>query len=514
MKIVIVEDEIRIREGIRKLLQKMFAKHEVIGEAENGEEGLELINRLQPDLIITDIRMPVMDGLDMLTILHENKCKSKAVVLSAYSEFTYAQQAIKLNVSEYLLKPIVVGDFAQAIRNIESQYEQEQREKPSTFESLPNIIFSFIFGADSCNQDIQEFLSNKYGIFEYTQLSEILVYMGVGYKERLKKIKREIEYVFSEKKEYQYCIVEIPAKKSILIVLYGYKDAKAAERWFQNIVLMQKRESIQKQNCYGWVNADGIGQLKNSYQLLLGYMDWNIIFGDTIMISYPQITQVQTVACTYPVELENRVKIAICSFDFDKVLQCFRQFNEYFCDGKIYSPKEIKESYVRFLWSVINVAKEICAIDYQKLEQQQILQEIMNAHNFYELRKSSENLFHLLLQRETQTEKRDTESLLVKRAQSLIHEFYDAGITLEEISQKLNVTPEYLGTLFHKETGTNFSTCIKEYRMKKAKELLLGTQMKVYEIADKVGYADAKYFSRVFKETTGQLPADYRRTNK
>lgn len=102
----------------------------------------------------------------------------------------------------------------------------------------------------------------------------------------------------------------------------------------------------------------------------------------------------------------------------------------------------------------------------------------------------------------------------MKRAQSMIHEFYDTGITLEEIAQKLNVTPEYLGTLFHKETGTHFSTYIREHRITKAKELLIGTQMKIYEIADQVGYADAKYFSRVFKESTGQLPADYRRTNK
>lgn len=96
----------------------------------------------------------------------------------------------------------------------------------------------------------------------------------------------------------------------------------------------------------------------------------------------------------------------------------------------------------------------------------------------------------------------------------MIHEFYQSGITLEEIASKLNITPEYLGTQFHKEMGVNFSTYMKNYRISKAKELLCGTQLKLYEIAEKVGYSDPKYFSKVFKETTGQLPAEYRKTFK
>ncbi len=512
MKIVIVEDEIRIREGIRNLLHKMFPKHEVVGEAENGEEGLELVMKLRPDLVITDIKMPIMDGLDMLTVIHESDCRTKAIVLSAYSEFSYAQKAIKLNVSEYLLKPIVVGDFAQSIKNIEMQYEQEQKESPDSLGSLEHIMFNTVFGSDTMPEDIIEFIGSKYGIYPDTDFCELIIYLGTAYEERLEKTKREMKYILTENQEIRYSMTEIPMKKSLLIVIYGYQDAKLTERWFQNVVLMQKRDNEQKKNSYGWVNAHGIAQLKESYQLLEGYMDWNIVFGDTIMISYPKITQVQTVACTYPIELENRAKIALCAFDFDKVLQCIRQFNEFFRDGKIYAPKEIKESYVRFLWAIINVAKEIGAIHYQKLEQQQILQTIMEAHNDAELREISEMLYRSLIPRGIH--QGSTDSLLVKRAQSMIDEFYDAGITLEEIAQKLNVTPEYLGTLFHKETGTNFSTYMREHRLSKAKELLIGTQMKIYEIADQVGYADAKYFSRVFKESTGQLPADYRRTNK
>lgn len=126
MRIVVVEDEIRIREGICNLLDKMFPQHEVIGSAVNGQEGLDLILDQKPDLIITDVKMPVMDGLTMLSILSEKKIKSKAIVLSAYAEFTYAQQAIRWGVSEYLVKPLVVNDFVQAIKNTELQLKETQ----------------------------------------------------------------------------------------------------------------------------------------------------------------------------------------------------------------------------------------------------------------------------------------------------------------------------------------------------------------------------------------------------
>lgn len=105
-------------------------------------------------------------------------------------------------------------------------------------------------------------------------------------------------------------------------------------------------------------------------------------------------------------------------------------------------------------------------------------------------------------------------SLAVKKAQSMIHEFYADGITLSEIADRLNLTQEYLGAQFHKELGENFSVYIRNYRLAKAKELLIGTQLKQYEIAEKVGYGDAKYFARVFKECVGISPAEYRKLGR
>ncbi len=135
----------------------------------------------------------------------------------------------------------------------------------------------------------------------------------------------------------------------------------------------------------------------------------------------------------------------------------------------------------------------------------------MEAKRREELEGAAEFLFDYIKPRE---EEKEVTHLTVRRVRSMIQEFYQSGITLDEIASKLNVTPEYLGTQFHKEMGLTFSTYMKNFRINKAKELLCGTHMKLYEIAAKVGYSDPKYFSKVFKEMTGQLPADYRKTLK
>ena len=196
----------------------------------------------------------------------------------------------------------------------------------------------------------------------------------------------------------------------------------------------------------------------------------------------------------------------------EKVSRYVAQFHKYFLGGRIFAPKEIKECYVRFLWSLINIAKEVGSLDYQKLEQQKLLEAIMNARTRKELKAAADGLLDKL--KFHQGTEDEVVHLTVKRAKSMIHEFYQTGITLNEIADKLDITPEYLGSQFHKEVGVNFSTYIRDFRISKAKELLIGTPLKLYEIAEQVGYTDPKYFSRVFKECTGQLPADYRKAHK
>jgi two-component system response regulator YesN len=238
------------------------------------------------------------------------------------------------------------------------------------------------------------------------------------------------------------------------------------------------------------------------------FLDWNIALGGRSVIRWPEAERIKTESCIYPMELENRMRSAMYASNTDEIAAVLRSFSARFQDGRYYLPREVKECYVRFLWLVISFAKESGAEPDKTVDRQKLLSEIMDAKTREELERIAEDITACLSPAETGG---NVSHLTVRKAIALIREYYKDGITLDEISRRLRVTPEYLGTLFHREVGTSFSTYIRNVRMDKARELLCGTQLKLYEIAEKTGYSDPKYFSKVFREVTGLTTAEYRK---
>ena len=157
MRILIVEDEIKIRRGLASLISK-HTEHIVVGEAKNGLEGFEMAERFQPDLVITDVRMPVMDGLEMIRRMREKKMPQLFLILSGYSEFEYARKAIKYGCEDYLLKPLAPQDITETLRRIEEKLEKEI--KPP--EKVERIFRDYLIGNGE-QQFNEEELAKKAG---------------------------------------------------------------------------------------------------------------------------------------------------------------------------------------------------------------------------------------------------------------------------------------------------------------------------------------------------------------
>ena len=476
MRVIVVEDEDRIREGITGLLGLLEGNFEAAGEAEDGTVGLELIKREKPDIVITDIRMPDMSGLEMLEKVREYGIQSKVIVLSAYSEFEYARQAIRLGVTEYLLKPVSVDEFSRAMNTIKIQIEKERRLQPETLGTLEQILGAVLYGQLEPDEEVKMYLMNRYGLDAGQELAEICIYLGNDYGADSSRAEKEWASLLSQRDDMEYCMIRADYEQALLIVVYHFRD------------------------------------LQEKFELLYSYMDWNLTLGQDVLIAYPKILQIQTSVCIYPIELENCFKAEICLGEPERVKKVIESFHRYFSEGKLYTPRDMKECYVRFIWAVINITKEIDMLDYGNLNQQSILDQVMGAKLFTELKSALEGLMQ-----KVKMNKKNEDAiahLTVRRVKSMIHEFYQSGITLDEIAAKLNVTPEYLSMQFHREVGETYSSYLKNYRISKAKELLIGTQKKQYEVAREVGYADSKYFSRVFRECTGYSPAEYRKSHK
>ncbi len=514
MRIIVVEDEDRIREGIVELISKMNPDYKVIGEAENGLIGLEVISSCKPDLVIVDIKMPVMDGIEMLMLLKERGIKHKTIILSGYSDFEYAQKAIKIGVSEYLLKPITAKDLEQTLKNVKKEINMSkilEVKQPQVLNSIENIFQNLILRDLNDTDKMYKYLKEVYGINPEGIFILVNIYLGVEFNTLKHKTEQVIRPLLDRYKGTNYCIFELPLHFELIILIFDFKEKNSLERFFQNIIIRElHRENIKGIAC-GWICFSTLKDINNSLKILRKELKWSIVLGEDVLISYPKNRQINTKLIQYPIDIETNAKAAVCCFDTDKLDKLFRRFLSWW--GKeIYEPSGVIEAFIRFASSIINVVKEIDYELYEGISQKETLQGLMDSVTWNEL----ENALMSIVEKILLYKKKGKHivSLVIKKTLSLIDEFYMNGITLDEIASRMNITPEYLGSLFYKETGVNFSVYIKEFRIKKAKELLIGTEFKIYEIAEKVGYQDPKYFSRVFKEVTGMTPGEYQKTNK
>lgn len=515
MRIVIVEDEYIIREGIAKTLIKINNKYEVVGQGKNGIEGLELIEATKPDLVITDIKMVKMDGLEMLTALRDMGIKVKTIILSAYSEFEYAQKAIFLDVSEYILKPISILDLSSALERIENQLSYDEKTKtkhPKVLYQLDNILLSSALGSLEMSEELNIFLEKQYNFSSTDEFGIFEIYLGELFDGKINELKRELISISKHEKELKFNNLELKQEKMLILILCHLGNKKEIQNYFIKNIIPIIRSRISKDFAYGLIFSNGLLEINDKLKKLKNELHFNLTIGVEHLINYHEINNIKTKEFLYPIEIENKMKFAIVKHNKKNINEISKAFIKY-CREEIYRPTDVKEACINFSWAVINTAKELDALLYENLDVQFLLKKIMSAITWKEIEDTYCKLFGEIL--ESNLEK-DNEviSLVVKRAQSLIYEYYNQGINLEEIAIKLNITADYLGKQFKKEIGESFNSYIKNYRINKVKTLLLGTELKVYEIAELTGYADSKYMSKVFKEETRYLPNDYRKIYK
>lgn len=508
MKIIVVEDEIRIREGLCNLVERINDNYKVVAVASNGREGYELICEHSPDVVISDILMPEMSGIEMLEKLKNEGKMPNAILISAYSDFSYAQTAIRLGVRGYLTKPVAVDELTSTLSRLESENVQEY-EVPETLSSLNTITFAVLNGIVDAGGEMNKFLLGRYNIDDTTGLTIMTAYLGYYYEENAAKVKKTIEQMVSTYGEQKSVVVEMPNDMSLVAVLYHSDCQEYIERTMQDNI---RKNSVSLQRvCLGMISTVGIGNIRSSYKIINSYLHWNMIFGDGVLIIFPQITKIFAEKSVYPAEIENKMKAAMYAKDKVGALREVKRFEDYYFCGKLYNPREIKEAYSRFVWAARETGKDVGDTDLTETVQKNVIERIDNAKSLREMRDILDMVFGEMLK-----DKNNEEGigLTVKKTIRLIHDCYKDGITLDEIAGRLNITPEYLSAQFQKEMGLNFSSYIRNYRIGKAKHLLVGSNMKVYEIARQVGYQDSKYFSRVFRQVTGQKPDEYRKTKR
>lgn len=495
MKVLIVEDEVKIREGMANLIRRHTA-HTVVGQAHTGREGLEMARRYRPHLIITDIRMPDMDGLEMLEALFEEKLLVHAVILSGYSEFDYAKKAIRLGVDDYLLKPIGTEDILDMLEKTAGRIAKEEREREAFPEKLLRGLLTEELPRDMWEQLWEHCRirpQSPWGVF----LGEFSL-APPGYQEWLQEqIKAVAESLCCP--SFSFSVTD--AQGVCLFVTDAWNSLSRV--FAEKILDPRRREPIP----WAFGPCPAAEQLSGVLRDISPLLAYAIPLGTGVLLTETLVSAFRPEACVYPAELQNKLKGMICSGDRAGVKECQERFLAFLHLGG-FAPEDSRQCCIRLLTFVIALYQEVDHGVYEQVRGQGVLEQAVHACTMADLDSAVNKTFQPFAS--APVKKDDIRNYTIQKALRYIREHFREGITLEETAGILEITPEYLSTLFNREVGVHFSTFLKQFRMSHARRLLKGSQLKIFEIAEQVGYPDPKYFIRVFKEEYGVSPGKYR----
>ncbi|WP_027085789.1 response regulator [Cohnella panacarvi] len=506
MRIAVVEDEQNTLEGIIRLIAKLDDRYQVVGKAENGQDGYTLIRELRPDLVITDIMMPILSGIDMLNRLHAEGCLHKAVVLTGYSEFEYAKKALQLGVRDYLEKPITSDDLKAVLEKIDhelicerlgglphfppvAQTEHLIRQTVLREDLDPALLSSHMVHANGFLPDRAVQLLQFYSRNDFIQMEQII------------KDKEPAILVSGSK-----FVFALPSDHSIHLLLQTESDELDLDGIAVHILNneMARIPSVVASRT----QIANLSGLKNGLSQLKRLRRWSISNIQSTTMNQEAVSKAGIRQLQYPEHLDNRMVLAVAASSEEEILRVLADWVAFLLE-RCYPPHQIIDATIRLVSGLLGQYAANPDHDLAVSDQPDWLQAIRNAQTKYEFIEAV-NLGASSV-RTIKVQRNKAYSLAVLKALQLIHAGYQEGIHLEEIADRLHITPEYLSSLFTKEVGQTYSSYMKEYRIQKAKELLSRSGMKTFEIAQSVGYPDAKYFSRVFREASGLSPGEYRR---
>ncbi|MBN1221001.1 MAG: response regulator [Anaerolineae bacterium] len=520
-KIFLVEDEIIAREGIRDNVDWTAAGFEFCGEAPDGEIALPLIETTQPDVLITDIKMPFMDGLQLCKIVRERMPQVKVIILSGHDEFNYAQEAVKLGVTEYLLKPVGVRDLHNLLKKVALKIEQEKAEEEQLQQLKEQIaenratlrerfLLKLVMGAISSSEAIE-----KSQMLEMDIVAKY--YLVIIIKVELHGCTEGFDY-------YEYQQVQ-----QIVSRLVGNNpDVFLLKKDMEELVLILKGHYVEYLEEEGYFLLELITHEINSKTkctLTVGVGHPKKRIGDIYQSFVEALANAQNV-----IEEKGRLgpasevdKTELLKLDksvIENYLRCGTkdEFNDLFnAYIQPFSETALRSYLIKnyiFVDVVLTTAKFVKelngSIDQIIPEINHIETLLMNIKTMDQIREQAQKILVSVLEfRDSQANNQYVE--MIHQAKEYIDAHYsDPDISLSEVAARVSLSPSHFSAVFSQETGETFKEYLTQIRIKKAKELLRTTTLKTFEISYQIGYNDPHYFSHVFKKNTNVSPKKFR----
>lgn len=545
LKIFLAEDEVIVRETIKRMIPWEELGFELVGEAADGEMALPLLIRQKPDLLITDIKMPFMDGLTLAKLAKKELPELKIVILSGYDDFNYAKQAINIGVEDYLLKPITKNALIERLSEIRSRYEHEKTQK-EYYEKFQREMQAY--EKNSSRDFFEALVRGSMDMMEVYKKAEKLGVDIVAEAYNILIFTMNSEEDFSGQKE-GYSEWEAETLEMLEEFFSGHPSAMLfrSNIFSYGILLKGQKESIKEitKECVGkiqgilnrkeskreWFLAVGqpverLSQIKKSYHTASRAFSQRYLYGENILY-YDEMEMMEHRSGQADTNDNAYLKKVDVNALNPAILQKFlsngiQEEIENFVKDYFYAiGQEPMESLVFRNYVILNVRFSVITFlkglgcDTEGMEPENT-EEILveSGKNIENAIAYAEKMISRAITIRDQNSGNKNRSIL-KTAVDFIDEHYmDEDISLNTAANVANVSSNHFSALFSQNMGQTFIEYLTSLRMNKAKELLRCTGMRSSEIAGEIGYKDAHYFSYLFKKTQGMTPSDYRKVRE
>lgn len=536
LKVFLVEDESIVREGLRDNIPWQQYGYEFVGEASDGEMALPLIQKLKPDVLLTDIKMPFMDGLSLSRLVHQEFPDMKIIIISGYDDFEYARGAIQVGVEQYLLKPITRAAMQKVLAELKTKIENEREQKTfqEKFQSEAREYEQFsrtdffvkVFEGRMPVQDIYEEaakLSLKINAACYNILLFNLQERKIG-----ENMGMESEDFARKREELLHYFVRYPENLVFRwnVNTYGVLIKGSVEQMPE--LVARSLENVERichpaQETLDWYVA--VGEPVERLSLLAQcYSNANHLFAYRFLMPGQHVFTGETVRLNIPGKEEGGRIGNIDSSKMDSEIM-----RDFLLHGVKDEVEDYVENYLLSLGEALQSAMfrnyltihayfvTVAFVESLGCEKEELIQFMTDRGLTPERQYDAEELqdyFCGLIEKALELRDRESDNQserILKKALSYIEENYSQeSLSLNLVAGEVNVSANYFSAIFSRAMQVTFVEYVTGKRMEKAKKLLRQTQMHTGEIAQEVGYKDPHYFSFVFKKTQGCTPREYR----
>lgn len=504
IKVLVVEDEILLLRNIRKKILAVSKDFQIMGEAFNGREALNMIEKEKPDIVFTDIRMPIMNGLELAKILNENYPEIYTVIITGYDDFNYARTAITYRVHDYLLKPVKAQELSLLLKNLKNKIQKQLRTE--AYSALEQALIE----APSL-ETIQ-----KYPETEKSRFSCFMICFGNLHTHSHSVIETSEQEEGYEKISWEELLSSAPFQvldfrifpqqfRNNLLILTENPDTtpETAGRFLYSRLTELLSDTQITIVCSS--SPVSLSQLHGERLRLRRKLFAALVIGQSALFTLDDHTAAELPPSILPASAVKHLSSLIetgNSAGFEETfLQMIREWEEHSY------PQQWIEKVLLQLFNILQRCLYFSDKDYEK----------MHSSIFYSLESSrslscaaspmtAEFLYWISLNKSVPTEI----EAVVEEMDAYIRFHYKEAINISELAEKYHFNHSYLTRVFKKQKGQSPLKLINELRINDAGRLLLTTSLSVREISEMLGFTDQHYFSRIFKDFTGLTPKEYR----